>query len=365
MTTVRSRKSPSRVTTRRRKKSSAASTQAAKAEPVVASVKLSLPRAAALDALHRGGRHVSVEIVGEAMDVGLVWPLPPQGPEDWAIRLQVGATSAVLIAPEAEIGTILANFAPEIRGADFPPEQLAILLEAALEPGIAALETVLDASLQIVSAGVSADAVVPDFGFQVSHSRGTFTCAVCDLETDLVERIATRMADLASPSETVVDLELLLRVCLDAVSLSLADLRSLQTGDVVMMDRADGAFVLIADRIAAPLALETASARLVQTPIPIANSQWNWIMTDMPASTTEPEEGSLDDIPVTVVFELARKAMPVSEIKTLIGGAIVSLPELERETINLVANGKRIGKGEIVRIGEGVGIRILSIGDHA
>lgn len=359
MIKARSSRPASRLTTRRK--------QVSTAEPVGSLTLAKLParRAAALDALHRSGRAFSVEIAGETVDVAPVWPLPPAGATDRIIRFEAGSTSAALIVPEEEIGRLLERFAPEIRMADFPSEQLAILLEAAIEPTIAMLEAVLGAPLRIIALDAADDQPEPDFGFRLSHSDGTFTCGICDLETDLIERIAAQFPAPVERPQAAADLELPLRICFDAVLLPLTALNSLQPGDVVMLDHPNGAFILIADRVVAALSLDTVGARLAEAPIAIANSQWNWIMTDSLASTAEADEGTIDDIPITIVFELGRRTMPVSEIKTLTGGAIVSLPETGRETVSLVANGKRIGEGELVRIGEGLGVRILSVGEHA
>lgn len=77
------------------------------------------------------------------------------------------------------------------------------------------------------------------------------------------------------------------------------------------------------------------------------------------------EDADLDGVPVALTFELGRTMLPLGDIRQLAPGAIVSLPGHERETVDMIANGKRIGQGEIVRIGESVGVRVVRVFDNA
>lgn len=81
--------------------------------------------------------------------------------------------------------------------------------------------------------------------------------------------------------------------------------------------------------------------------------------------TEKLEDSGFDALPVTVAFELGRKAMPLSEISALAPGAVVQLAGMSAETVSILAQGKRIGEGEIVRIGEALGVRIVRIFDNA
>ncbi|TIX35577.1 MAG: hypothetical protein E5V34_02635 [Mesorhizobium sp.] len=77
------------------------------------------------------------------------------------------------------------------------------------------------------------------------------------------------------------------------------------------------------------------------------------------------EESTLDELPVALAFELGRTAMPLGEVRQLAPGAIVPLANVTKETVDIIANGKRVGRGEIVRIGESLGVRIARMFDNA
>ena len=83
------------------------------------------------------------------------------------------------------------------------------------------------------------------------------------------------------------------------------------------------------------------------------------------ADMEKPEDSGFDGLPVTIAFELGRKAMPLSEVSALAPGAVVQLAGTSGDTVSIIAQGKRIGQGEIVRIGDALGVRIVRIFDHA
>ncbi|TJV03500.1 MAG: hypothetical protein E5Y18_27345, partial [Mesorhizobium sp.] len=56
---------------------------------------------------------------------------------------------------------------------------------------------------------------------------------------------------------------------------------------------------------------------------------------------------------------------PLGEVRQLAPGAIVPLANVTKETVDIIANGKRVGRGEIVRIGESLGVRIARMFDNA
>ncbi|TIT71772.1 MAG: hypothetical protein E5W57_30945, partial [Mesorhizobium sp.] len=58
-------------------------------------------------------------------------------------------------------------------------------------------------------------------------------------------------------------------------------------------------------------------------------------------------------------------AMPLGEVRQLAPGAIVPLADVAEATVDILGNGRRVGRGEIVRIGESLGVRIVRMFDNA
>ncbi|RWF11220.1 MAG: YscQ/HrcQ family type III secretion apparatus protein [Mesorhizobium sp.] len=161
-----------------------------------------------------------------------------------------------------------------------------------------------------------------------------------------------------------------LPVCLwrNALTISFGELQDLQPDDVVLFDdeEEEAAFV-IAERLYAPAILSANGPQLLAAPTAIAGSKWEWTMNQYtpPHADQTLEESTLDELPVALAFELGRTAMPLGEVRQLAPGAIVPLANVTKETVDIIANGKRVGRGEIVRIGESLGVRIARMFDNA
>ena len=67
------------------------------------------------------------------------------------------------------------------------------------------------------------------------------------------------------------------------------------------------------------------------------------------------------DIPITVSAELGRLDMNAQTLMDLRTGNILDLNVLPENGIDLVIGGKRVGKAEVVRIGEKLGLRVLQV----
>lgn len=67
------------------------------------------------------------------------------------------------------------------------------------------------------------------------------------------------------------------------------------------------------------------------------------------------------DIPVQVVAVMGRKSVTVKDLLALRMGQVVELDKAPGETVDLVANGKVIGKGELVEVDGKLGIRVLKL----
>ena len=76
------------------------------------------------------------------------------------------------------------------------------------------------------------------------------------------------------------------------------------------------------------------------------------------------EQNSLDlllDVELELSVELGRTAISVREVLQLGPGAIVELEKLAGEPVDILVNGRRIAKGEVVVVDENFGVRITKI----
>jgi flagellar motor switch protein FliN len=71
--------------------------------------------------------------------------------------------------------------------------------------------------------------------------------------------------------------------------------------------------------------------------------------------------GPLRDVPVELAVEIGRTRMTIGETLELRPGSVVSLDRLAGEPVDLLVNGKRIARGEVVAIDEEFGLRLTDV----
>lgn len=83
--------------------------------------------------------------------------------------------------------------------------------------------------------------------------------------------------------------------------------------------------------------------------------------TEMEAQEAKPL--AADQIPLTLTVELGRFQMPLEKVTQLKPGNILDLQKSKEANVHLTVGGKRVATGELVAIGEAMGVKILKLGD--
>ena len=69
----------------------------------------------------------------------------------------------------------------------------------------------------------------------------------------------------------------------------------------------------------------------------------------------------LNDVRVRVAVEVGACAMPIAQILALGTGSLVQLDRAAGTAVDMLINGKLIGRGEIVAIDENYGLRVTEL----
>jgi flagellar motor switch protein FliN/FliY len=67
------------------------------------------------------------------------------------------------------------------------------------------------------------------------------------------------------------------------------------------------------------------------------------------------------DVPVELAVEIGRTRMTIREALTIGPGSIVTLDRMAGEPVDLVVNGKRIARGEVVAVDEEFALRVTEV----
>jgi flagellar motor switch protein FliN/FliY len=95
---------------------------------------------------------------------------------------------------------------------------------------------------------------------------------------------------------------------------------------------------------------------------PVARAQFGDLGPNAPA-VAQPEMNLnlILEVMVTLSLEVGRLQMPVRELLQLAPGAIVELNRLATEPLDVLVNGVRIARGELVVVEEKFGIRLTDV----
>lgn len=91
------------------------------------------------------------------------------------------------------------------------------------------------------------------------------------------------------------------------------------------------------------------------------------LFTDFPDEEGGKEEGenksslNLEELPIQLTVEITRLKMSAKELMDLAPGNLLDLQVSPEQGVDLVVGGKKVGKGELIRLGEVLGVRILSL----
>ena len=72
----------------------------------------------------------------------------------------------------------------------------------------------------------------------------------------------------------------------------------------------------------------------------------------------------IDDIPVKLVFQIGEMRMIFGELIKLQPGYIFALEADPKKPVTIKVNGRPVGTGELVEIGDGIGVRVLQLENY-
>ena len=259
------------------------------------------------------------------------------------------------------------------------PDQQALWLEYALLEGIEFLETRLGCPLQLLG-----DVVEPEDGLPIHLPlRLEVDGRACHLMLSLgvaTARVLLPLLDAFGPpaANPCSALPLPVQWVAGYQDLTLAELRSLTPGDVLLLERPESALTVSGRPVArvdahddglhllAPPAAGPGDNR--DTPSgPASNDHHHHRSSDdmeddsRKASPPRLDTATLDRLPVRLVCELGRLELTLGEFRELDQGSVLPLSRPAEDAVDLVVNGRHMGRGRLVQIGDSLGVQIVRL----
>ena len=289
--------------------------------------------------------------------------------------LSWGDAQAIATLAFAPVRRLLERIQPEL--SDDPPSDpaLSLLVELALAPLFAKIEMSTGTPLTLRSSSRRAAGDLPRPGPQSRWLafRGTLDGDLVELALEfdghviedfvkLFQHVAPARLPLA---QTFVPIVTILGA--GAVRLPVRMLQDLHHGDVLIADefpfeRGEVALTF-GHRYRAIARLEQDGAR-VQSALQHSKSIREINAMDGKGTSGVVEMDDLGDLEVQLTFELGRQTVELEQLRTITPGYVFPLARSPDDPVDIVANGRRIGRGEIVRVGDGLGVRLIRLFDH-
>ena len=270
------------------------------------------------------------------------------------LRLEGEGFSADLALPvlfqPSSLGVAFAG----IEIAALPEELLLGVLEVWLADPLAALQR-QGFPLRVAAWQMGPSSRPAVCGWDISwDGRDRFVAGTLHAEPAALEGLVRRLEKLpAQPLGTADSLPVSVQVALARVPLAPAALRGLGVGDVVLLplppgDRSQGSYDLWSAGRLLGRATRNRQTFRVSTMNPPAE----------PSAKPAAGAARVDDLPIPVVFDVGQIELTVGQLRSIGEGYTFELPALPPRLVTLRAHGREIGQGELVELGDKVGVRI-------
>lgn len=153
------------------------------------------------------------------------------------------------------------------------------------------------------------------------------------------------------------------------VHLTVGELESIKLNDVVLTESFDDEelFAVYGERYGARARRGDGRLWVVGPVFALSEDRRKvWSMADNADESVEiqPLDGAYEDVLVKLIFEVGRMEIELGAVKRLAEGQVFELGRDPGTAVDIIAGNRRIGRGDLVRIGDTIGVRITRLFNH-
>lgn len=287
-----------------------------------------------------GGRQAHLHVVGAVIDTGSV-----------IVPVRIGKEACRLYLSDGFIDWLVQTLGLEGALTNEEPLQRALLLELASLDFIRELETHVGEDIRLGMDGEGEPLHGLDIAIEVDGET-------LPLRVEMTERLANNLADCldrlqpphpSDPFRIAVDLV----IEAGSQDLSIEELASLRPGDVVML--ATQRSVAVANGTLVAAVIRQANG------VELAGPFYPRSARAMVGSLADLRSGTKGAYLVHMIAESARVTTTVGAIDALKPQQALPLSIFEETGVDIVIDNRRFGRGELIDIGAGMGVRIVSL----
>ena len=313
-------------------------------------------------------------------DLGAV--LVPQGRLDWEgagepldIAFSVAGEVGYITTVTPVVQRLLTHADIRVRPDQLDAELAAMVVETVLLERIEAMEARLGCEITFLDIDRPLDRrSLASLPFELrSSENGIAWPGRLHASTALLSLLARYWERQPEQEAAIDDLVFTVACRVAFTDLSTSAVRALGIGDAMLFDRVavpGGAAVVLAEAVHATATFDEEGHLHLAGPFqpPERYALGDFLMTnddDQDRPVQAIMDSAIDDLPVRLVFEVGRKDITLDELRSLSVGAPVPLDRAASSAVQIFANGRRIGAGEMVMIGDQLGVRITQMNGNA
>jgi type III secretion protein Q len=273
----------------------------------------------------------------------------------------------VLHLPTGAVAAWLQERFKDVPLADLDPEVLPLLVESGAADLLADLEARGMGPLRVRSVEpVEAFADTCTTGFGVWSERREPFAIVLDIDGPAADVLDQAIGALPPDPRRRRDLTVTGCFRVGAAVLTRTELVDLGVGDTILMEtsflQSDKIAFAVGESLAQTCSVH-ADGVVLDGPLRVVSGdsvhfQLAKVMSDTSDAPSMPDDGSLADLRIRVIFELGRVEVPLAALETLGEGHIFDLDKAEQTVVDIIAGGRRIGSGSLVRVADSIGVRV-------
>lgn len=332
--------------------------------------------AEALNAFYRQRGAVRARVGGRGMTVRPDWRNRlAEINEPWMVALDISGEPAEFVVPGPLLRALAADLDPSLQFEFLAPEHRAIVLEYALTEALEAMEAALAQPAQPCRISVLAadeargrqtrQGAQPEFAVSFSVEGLGDAPGLLRSEAHTLLRLAKAMERQApaAPAPFLAELPVPAHLRWAAVELTVAELKSLNAGDIILLDtfcrEPETAVLVLGEHLGARVRILPGGYELLETPRPLAAADLAWCLEEHPAGSGPLAICAPKDLPITLFVELTQFQSSLAEVRALKQGAQINAVKDRDAHFDLIAAGTRIGRGALTMLGSGVGVRVV------
>ncbi|MBB5536478.1 type III secretion system cytoplasmic ring protein SctQ [Rhizobium giardinii] len=282
------------------------------------------------------------------------------------VSLTVAGEPVELLAPATTLKLLVDRLEPLTQWDHLSPPARAAVLEYLFADVLDAVETQAGRQIALTEIGTAPGQGLPgNFGFELVWQG--LSLPVCGYFSGALLAGLTRWADRL-PRRRLTSLTASVAIRRGYAVLSARELEQLSPGDGILIDpaAAESAMAVTGEHFLATCTLSKEGATLCGPLLMRPKGPMRHFMSNETVDLElqgPPRVSSIGDIPVKIVFDVGRIELPLSELEGIGEGHVFTLDRSKPDAVEIVAQGRIIGRGEIVTLDGLAAVRVTALHD--